>query len=353
MKVSSEELFFNYYDYIQKLCHLIDESKRFIYLQCYIFEPDEFGLLVIDALNRASNRGVTIRIQLDGFGSHFYTFRQSHPVSDRLDPKISLRIYRPILSNMSDKWPWTKRNHRKWIIIDGTNMFIGGMNIHKRNWKDVSVLLSLKMTSTKRSIDELFLNLWNEVPIRSRAWKHFFQDSPIMINDTFWLRRLMNGRKKKFLNENGIIRIITPYLNPNHELLGLLRTAKKRSAKVTILLPIKSDVLFMRFFHASICPIMIAMDIQILFYTSGFLHSKLWLGEQSAWLGSSNLNRRSLDLDLEMDYFTQEPRTLKRLDLYFTELTRSSISYEQAHPFLFRLVSNLSYLILKMFQKWL
>lgn len=52
-----------------QLCADIDAAKHSVYLESYIFAADESGHLVGRALRRAAERGVTVRVLLDGFGS--------------------------------------------------------------------------------------------------------------------------------------------------------------------------------------------------------------------------------------------------------------------------------------------
>src|SRR5690606_33318964 len=55
--------------YFKLLIQLIDQATQCIHLQVYIYEPDDTGQEVADALIRAAKRGVKIYVLVDGYGS--------------------------------------------------------------------------------------------------------------------------------------------------------------------------------------------------------------------------------------------------------------------------------------------
>ncbi len=56
-------------DYFQQLETLLSSAKVEIHLQTYVFEADETGLRIIEALRQAAQRGVLVYVLLDTFGS--------------------------------------------------------------------------------------------------------------------------------------------------------------------------------------------------------------------------------------------------------------------------------------------
>ena len=56
-------------DYFIRLERIILDSKFEIHIQIYIFEYDNIGKKIIEALEEAARRNVKIYILLDGFGS--------------------------------------------------------------------------------------------------------------------------------------------------------------------------------------------------------------------------------------------------------------------------------------------
>ncbi|HCO77451.1 MAG TPA: cardiolipin synthase ClsB, partial [Rhodocyclaceae bacterium] len=105
----------------------IDRAQVEFWLETYIFEVDEVGSAVIAALVRAAQRGVMVRLLVDGFGS--LEFVRDH--AERLRAAgVAVQVYRPLASG--GRW-WRpnrmRRLHRKLACRDGVEAFVGGINI--------------------------------------------------------------------------------------------------------------------------------------------------------------------------------------------------------------------------------
>src|SRR5690348_2965685 len=99
----------------------IDSASDSIRLEIYIYEPGELGTRFLQALVRAQQRGVEVRVLIDALGS----FRLP---SNFWDPLLAAggeaRWFNPLrLHRMSI------RDHRKALICDRQVAFIGGFNI--------------------------------------------------------------------------------------------------------------------------------------------------------------------------------------------------------------------------------
>jgi len=104
----------------------LHEAVHEIYLESYIFENDNSGRRITEALRRAAVRGVKTHLLIDGFGSN----RLPQTMIDYLENAgVMVRKFRPKIS------PWTfrrrrmRRLHRKIVVVDVKIAFIGGMNI--------------------------------------------------------------------------------------------------------------------------------------------------------------------------------------------------------------------------------
>ncbi|WP_374620886.1 cardiolipin synthase ClsB [Pandoraea sp.] len=107
--------------YFAALVAAIDGATRNVALETYIFEADAAGQRVAAALQRAAQRGVEVRVIIDGVGT-----RRSLPfLSDWRESGVSYRIYNPRLFG---KFGFS-RTHRKLAIVDHAVAFVGGINI--------------------------------------------------------------------------------------------------------------------------------------------------------------------------------------------------------------------------------
>src|SRR5690606_24870781 len=104
----------------------IQNAKKSIALQTYIFDNDIEGRKIVDALVQAKERGVEIRVLIDAIGSKY-----SHPQIIRLLRKEGI----PCALFMTNplgflRMPYANlRSHRKILVVDGRIGFTGGMNI--------------------------------------------------------------------------------------------------------------------------------------------------------------------------------------------------------------------------------
>jgi cardiolipin synthase len=98
---------------------------KFIW-KAYIFENDNTGRRIAEALRRAAFRGVKTHVLIDGFGS----IDLPKTMVDYLEAAgVMVLKFRPKTS------PWTlrrrrlRRLHRKIVVVDQTIAFVGGINI--------------------------------------------------------------------------------------------------------------------------------------------------------------------------------------------------------------------------------
>ena len=94
--------------------------------------------------------------------------------------------------------------------------------------------------------------------------------------------------------------LATPYFLPTPPVLAALRTAVLRGVQVKVIIPTKRD-LFLPYLAAfTYLPEALAAGIEIHLYEPGYSHQKVMLiDEEISWVGSSNLDARSMELNFE------------------------------------------------------
>ena len=107
----------------------IEAASRSVVLSSYIFRADSAGDRFIDALERATQRGVQIRVLIDGYGGGYF-------VSRAFQKLRHARV--PVARFMHSSLPWRMpflnlRSHKKILGIDGKVAFAGGLNIGAEN----------------------------------------------------------------------------------------------------------------------------------------------------------------------------------------------------------------------------
>lgn len=153
---------------------LCDASESTIDIQYFIFSADNVGLIAIDYLLRAADRGVKIRMIVDDI---LVEADADDLLALDAHPNLSIKIYNPtanigknlpekMYSLASDFQGFNQRMHNKTFIVDGKVAITGGRNIadeyfdydHEYNFRDRDVLLMGKTVNTMNSSFEQFWN---------------------------------------------------------------------------------------------------------------------------------------------------------------------------------------------------
>ena len=116
--------------YFPALCEEIDQACYSVHLETYIFNLDETGYGVLRHLSQACERGVKVRVVVDGFGS----FEHIPELQRRFSAMgAQFRVYRPEprgIGSYRFSLRRLRRLHRKVVVIDQELAFVGGINVH-------------------------------------------------------------------------------------------------------------------------------------------------------------------------------------------------------------------------------
>jgi cardiolipin synthase C len=112
---------------------MIDATARSLDIQYYIWHDDLTGRLMFDALRRAADRGVRVRLLLDDNNT-----KGLDPTLAALDahPRIEVRLFNPFMQRslrplgyLVDFSRLNRRMHNKSVTADGAATIVGGRNI--------------------------------------------------------------------------------------------------------------------------------------------------------------------------------------------------------------------------------
>ena len=162
---------------------LSEHATETIDAQYFIFATDNLGLIAIDHLLLAAERGVRVRLIVDD------TLNHGDPnvlLALALHPNADVRIYNPNINVGTSVWTAlgnvftdfrgvNQRMHNKLFVADGQVAITGGRNVgaeyfdlnHNSNFRDRDVLL---VNGAVQSANESFQEFWDSeivVPIES------------------------------------------------------------------------------------------------------------------------------------------------------------------------------------------
>lgn len=296
-----------------------------VWLETYLFDVDAWGRRFIDALHQAQQRGIQVRVLIDGVGAQ-YSAPTALSVLRRRGVEVAAFPWSPM------PWRWTAlnlRNHRKCTLVDERIAFVGGMNIrahhvlsepHRCPTRDMMLRLEGPIVPDLGSV---FRGDWayatgealpelSAPPQRSPsggAIVRALPDGPDGDIDVAWwalLGALACARRS--------VRIATPYFLPEAELLTALSTAALRGVQVDLVLPARNNLPYMSWAAMAEAPELVAHGVRIWLAPPPFDHSKLVVVD-SSWLlvGSSNWDARSLRLNFELDVECYDPQLAGRV----------------------------------------
>jgi cardiolipin synthase len=335
--------------FFESLVNDINAAQHQIDLETYIFEHDAAGKKVAEALANAAQRGVAVRVLVDGAGSPYWstTFARTLEKSS-----VKTKVFHPFPWQF---WNWSRsvtkkpfllntihllfkansRNHRKTCLIDNKIAYVGSMNITHchlkreyggKNWRDTSVRLS---NINLKELYHAFEIAWTQRTIQERvrdAFKHIRREPRIRLNYTRHRRRILHKnllRRIRLCQRR--IWITNAYFVPDNFLLKRLKEAARNGVDVRILLPKKSNQLIVEWASSTFYSNLLNAGIKIYEYLPGMLHAKSLILDDWMLIGSSNLNHRSLLHDLEVDVTLFTASAKKTLEqLFLADLAQSS-----------------------------
>lgn len=282
-------------------------AHRFVRLETYIFSDDELGRRVREALVTARQRGATVSVLVDGVGSNdlpedFWASLKSAGGEVRVFNPVTLKRF-------------GIRDHRKLLVCDDQAAFIGGFNISReyegdgiaRGWRDVGLKLSGAIVSElAASFDEMFVLAEFRHKRLARFRKAQHKKTVLAENDQLLLGgpgRGFNPIRKalnKDLSRARNVQIAQAYFLPTWRIRRALSRIARRGGKVELLLAGKSDVALSQIAARSLYQRLMRAGVKILEYQPQILHAKLLVIDDAVYIGSANLDPRSLSINYEL-----------------------------------------------------
>ncbi|MNJ94680.1 Cardiolipin synthase [compost metagenome] len=366
-KWSHVEIFYSGDEYYRSLIEAIRHAQKSITVETYIFDIDSFTETVLKELAEARVRGCDVKIVVDGFGTYAWipqlrSFCQKH--------HIDLKVFQPLPSPLAwiFRYFWAlskyfkrfnRRTHRKITIVDEKRAYLGSLNFTKhhvgpQSWRDTGVCvegplvarLSIAFHITYlRTIHRGLLGLlarfqWN--PSVDPA------TSLLRLNTTQRMRRRLYLDLLRRLNTaEKRIYITTAYFLPKRKILRALTRAAKRGVDVRILIPGKSDVPLVKWAAFNIIHLLQKKGVKLYEYKKSILHAKTMILDDTVFVGSFNLNHRSLIHDLEVEVILPGAKScesmLKQWEIDLSHSQEMTVEDYTASTFLGRVFYKLAF----------
>jgi cardiolipin synthase len=306
----------------------IDAARTSISLCSYIFDNDAAGRRFVEALGRAVERGVQVRVLIDALGARYGW----PPITGRLR-RAGVRVARFLPTLLPALMPFMNlRNHRKLLVVDGRVGFTGGMNIREHflpGHGDAHDLHFRVEGPVVGQLQETFAEDWaftTKERLRGEAWF-----PPLEPAGPVFARGIPDGPDEDFetlrLTLLGAlacartsVRIITPYFLPDSALVTALNVAALRGVRVDVVLPERLNLPVVQWAATAQLWQVMRPQCRVFLTAPPFDHTKLMVVD-GAWclVGSANWDPRSLRLNFEFDVECYDPELAARLDVLIDE----------------------------------
>ncbi|MDP2706822.1 MAG: cardiolipin synthase ClsB, partial [Burkholderiales bacterium] len=325
-------------DYFPALQQAIDVAKGEIYLETYIFRDDGTGQAIAGALARAAQRGVAVRVLVDGFGckDHFAEIRER-----LLAANVQVLIYRPKISPLTLRRNRLRRMHRKLAVIDARVAFAGGINIiddmdtpgDNPPRYDYAVRIEGPLLAP---IVEEVERLWSRVAWASlrRRWRdkrivavdaapRGSQRAALVVRDNLRHRSdIEDAYLAAIGNARVEIIIANAYFFPGVRFRRALLDATRRGVRVMLLLQGRVEYFLQHYASRAFYGPLLDAGVEIYEYKRSFMHAKVAVIDRRwSTVGSSNIDPFSLLLAREANIvvddqpFAQELRSNLQRDM--------------------------------------
>jgi cardiolipin synthase len=320
----------------------VANAKSSVDMLVYIFGADEFAVTIADVLKQRSS-AVRVRVLVDEMGSLFGGgavpphsavppgFKHPGDIKSYLtaDSRVEVR---------ASANPWLTTDHRKCVIIDGRQAYVGGMNIgwkYRYEWHDMMVRLTGPVVGR---LEKDYAEAWEHAGLLgdfAYAWVCLFGRTHPRRNEitnAIDIRplRTSTGHVEIYRAQLAAIRqaeryiyIENAYFSDNVILRELIQ-ARQRGVDVRVVVPAKNDSGVMQTRNLLTANELLRHGVRVYAYP-GMTHVKAAIYDGWACLGSANLEKMSLRVSQELDVAFSDPTAVNRLkqDLFETDFSRA------------------------------
>ena len=324
----------------------LKQAKHHIHIEYYIYENDTIGNQLAQILIDKVKEGVEVRFIYDDFGSR--SIRKNIVRKLREAGVEAYPFYKIRLIMLANRMNY--RNHRKIVVIDGTQGYIGGINVsdkyinngdkEKLHWRDTHLKI---IGASVINLQSIFLADWNFCANQKIPYStdYFPERNKTKEFGNHLVQIISSGPDSKYpkikytliqaiLSAKKEIFITTPYFIPDKSFLDAINIVALSGIEVKILLPSKSDSFIVNTTSQSNFQELLDVGVKIYNYDKGFIHAKTMICDQKiAIIGTANLDNRSFDLNFEINAIVYDEQIAQEQKIMFEKDLAFSTEIEQ------------------------
>ncbi|MES2623300.1 MAG: phosphatidylserine/phosphatidylglycerophosphate/cardiolipin synthase family protein [Patescibacteria group bacterium] len=308
------------HEIIDDLLSAIDSAQNEILLQIFYIDNDEVFSRFVEKMIEKSIAGIRVYCLVDALGAGQLAVRG---VEKRLkDAGVRVEYFNWLTPwKRGNKKFWYFRNHKRSLIIDNKVMHLGGWCIGEKtqDWIEAHIVT--------RDIDAVqagATDFWNmykyshKTQLKFSHQKKFLYTSSSNIAYTYQApllksRFIYYTHKKLVQNTQNRIVLITPYFSPIHGLIHAGYEARKRGVSIDIYIPEKTDHHFVDLVAKTYIHKLLKAGANV-YLSKTMIHAKVCLFDNTAYIGTMNLDTISLRYNFENGLFTRQKETITELE---------------------------------------
>jgi cardiolipin synthase A/B len=294
--------------YFERLIRAIDDAQSYILLEMYLVESGIVTSRFIDAFVRAAQRGVAVRLVLDGFGSLGLLQTDRRRL---IDAGVELRVFNVV--QLRKRLHNFLRDHRKLMLVDGKVAFVGGIGLTDEfgvagppgwPWRDLVVEIHGPVLSDWQ---QAFARTWRRCggeltlptpPVDALPGER--ARGRVVLSEAWYRSELANAVAQRIIGANKRAWIMSAYFVPSRRFRKALRRAARRGVDVRLVVPgALTDHPWVRHAARRFYGKLLRNGVRIFEYQPRVLHGKMSICDDWVSLGSSNLDRWSFKWNLE------------------------------------------------------
>lgn len=335
------QIIHDYDGIIEDITKKVNQAQQYIYVEFYILALDSTTEPFFQALEVAVRRGVTVHVLFDAWGSRKFP---NYKIMMKRMTAAGIKWHKILpLSLIPSRYNRIDlRNHRKIVVIDATDAYIGSLNMIDKTYhrKDDLTYRELVVHMQGPSVNDAAAIIAGDWYLETGEFLTDFMRSTVPAPEGNKIVQLLpSGSQYPYPNNlrvfNSLIQsarksviITNPYLVPDESLLGALISAAQRGVRVSILNSEAMDQWMVGHAQRSYYAELLKAGVHISLYKKPQLvHEKyIAIDDDVAAIGSSNMDIRSFELNLECIVITYDQQTARTLARHHNELLKTSRS---------------------------
>jgi len=294
----------------------MENAKKHIHIEFFIFNNDETGRLVKTVLMKKAAQGVKVRFIYDNVANWKVSRKFYYEMQEVGVQVASLMETRfPLVQSSKINY----RNHRKIVVIDGRIGYTGGMNVSNAysvnpHWEDCHLRIE---GMGAHGLQANFMLDWHSAGKQWSNTRGYFPPVPVYTHNLMQIvtsgpyseyTNLLQATVSIVLGTKKYLYLQTPYFLPTDTLFEALQIACLSGIDVRLIVSKKSDSSYIDPAAHSYYEDLLRAGMRIYELQDKFIHAKTIVADDYiSVVGSCNLDYRSFETNFEINCYMYDP----------------------------------------------